>query len=348
MTSNGESPKSANTGLMFKVLRIALGVGVTIICFVYLFKQVDVSQLGSALATFDLRFGVLSLALLSIGYGLRIYRWAVMLRSGAPHVATSRCVRPYLASIALNNILPFRSGDAIRAFVFPKALGISRSQSLATLLFERLLDLLILVAILGFGVSAIGVENAPSWLITSLSFVAGASVVISAVSIFGAGFIIRQIGKLEKQSWIIKTTVLHRLLEFIRYVFEYISVLAKDSRLIGVVALSIAIWCFEASVFAAIMAGLGDPVSVASSAFIAGLATIATLAPSSPGYFGPFHLAAFESYQLLFGESGRAAAMAVLSHAAIWAPTTFVGIIALCLDWGRFRLSDLRSASQER
>lgn len=329
MSPDPGSVKTNSMRLFFRGLRIVVGIGITVLCFVYIFRNVDFPELRSALATFDLRFGALALASLCVGYSLRIYRWAVMLRSAAPDVATFRCARPYLASIALNNILPFRSGDAIRAFVFPKALNISRSQSLATLLLERLLDLLVLVAILAFGISSIGIENAPSWLMTSFSIVTSVSVVISVTAILGARLIVRLIGKLERYSWIIQIPLVLRLLEFVRYVFGYIGSLAGDARLFGVIALTIAIWCFEAAVFGAIMAGLGDPVSIQGTAFVSGLATIATLAPSSPGYFGPFHLAAFESYQLLFGESGRAAAMAVLSHAAIWMPTTIVGIAAL-------------------
>jgi uncharacterized protein (TIRG00374 family) len=330
-TENGNSDIT-NTRLLAKGMRFAFGVGVTVVCFVYIFKNVDFSELQSALTTFDLRFGALALASLSVGYTLRIYRWAIMLRNGAPHVATYRCARPYLASIALNNILPFRTGDAIRAFVFPRSLGISRSQSLATILFERLLDLLILVALLAFGMGAIGFENAPTWLMTALSLLAGVGVAIGAIAIFGARFIIGMTAWFENHASLSKVPLLRRVAEFTRYVFEYIASLASDARLIGVIALSIAIWFFEAAVFASIMVGLGDPVSVQGTAFVSGLATIATLAPSSPGYFGPFHLAAFESYQLLFGESGRAAAMAVLSHAAIWIPTTIVGIAALGLS----------------
>ena len=38
------------------------------------------------------------------------------------------CIIPYLASIALNNCLPLRAGDVIRAFFFPKKMFFSEKQ----------------------------------------------------------------------------------------------------------------------------------------------------------------------------------------------------------------------------
>lgn len=324
-----------------KAARLVLGIAVTVLCFVYIFQVADISEIGAALAGFDWRFGFLAIASLAVGYALRIYRWAMMLRISAPGVTTKACAAPYLASIALNNLLPFRTGDAIRAFVFPKALGITRSQSVATLVFERLLDLIILAAILGLGVNAIGADKAPSWLMTALAAALGLGVFVALLAIFGNRITAKLIQAAEHAGWVERTPLLHRLLEFADSVFSYIAELTRGSRLGAVVLLGGAIWCFEAGVFAAVMAGLGDPVSLTAVALIAGLATIATLAPSSPGYFGPFHLAAFESYQILFGEPGRAAAMAVLSHAAIWAPTTVAGVIALIIGWRRFGFSKL-------
>ena len=337
--SMGDLENIAKPKPILKAARVLFGLAITALCFIYIISVVDLSELGAALAAFDWRFGVLALASLSIGYALRIYRWAVMLRIGAPGISAKACAAPYLASIALNNILPFRSGDIIRAFVFPKSIGISRSDSLATLVFERLLDLVVLAVILSLGVTAVGAGKAPAWLATSLITISGVSVAALALAIFGNRIVRKLIESVEDARWLKKASLLQRVLQFAESVLQYIVALTRGDRLAVVVVLSVAIWCFEACVFAAVMAGLGTAVSVKGVALIAGLATVATLAPSSPGYFGPFHVAAFEAYKILFGEPARAGAMAVLSHAAIWMPTTLAGVIALAVGWRRFRFS---------
>lgn len=339
---NVAAAKSNRRGAV-RVLRLTAGLAITVLCFVYIFRSADIAALRAALAEFDWRYSVLALAFLSAGYALRIYRWAVMLRISAPHVSARACAAPYLASIALNNLLPFRSGDILRAFVFPKGLGISRSQSLATLAFERLTDLVMVVAILGVGINAIGSDMAPPWLTSSLAALLALCAAGAILAFFGHRLVRNLIKRIERVNFIDENRLFHALLAFADNAFSYVAALTRNSRLAGVVFLTAAVWGMEAAVFAAVMAGLGDPVSLTGVALIAGLATIATLAPSSPGYFGPFHLAAFESYQILFGEPGRAAAMAVLSHAAIWAPTTIAGLIALAVGWRRFGASTLHN-----
>ena len=54
-----------------------------------------------------------ALAALACGYTLRIVRWWMMLRAMDPAVRLGECVRPFLVSIAVNNLLPFRAGDAV-------------------------------------------------------------------------------------------------------------------------------------------------------------------------------------------------------------------------------------------
>ncbi len=342
--SEKAAKKNSGRRTILKYLQLAAGLAITVLCFVYIFNVTDIPALRAALLQFDWRFGFLALAALSLGYLLRIYRWAVMLRVSAPTVSTTKCASPYLASIALNNLLPFRSGDVIRAFVFPKAIGITRSQSLATLIFERFLDLIILLVILSLGINAIGATNTPQWLIASMTALLGLCGIAVLLTFFGRRAISSFLHQVERIEFVATNRLFHNLLGFSVGVFGYVAELTKGSRLGGVILLSVGIWCLEATVFAAVMAGLGDPVSLTGVALIAGLATIATLAPSSPGYFGPFHLAAFESYQILFGDPGRAAAMAVLSHAAIWGPTTIAGTVAIVISWRRFGFSKLRNS----
>ena len=67
------------------------------------------------------------------------------------------------------------------------------------------------------------------------------------------------------------------------------------------------------------------------------IATLATLVPSSPGYVGPFHLAAFAGITFLGGTNEQAASFAVLSHLGVWVPTTLAGAVAIASTPDMFR-----------
>ena len=62
-----------------------------------------------------------------------------------PKLNWNQCAGPFISCVAANNILPFRAGDILRVFAFNKRLNINTSISFSALLFERLLDLLMLL-----------------------------------------------------------------------------------------------------------------------------------------------------------------------------------------------------------
>ena len=88
---------------------------------------------------------------------VRIYRWTFMLRVFSPHVRYGQAAGPFLAGFAINNLVPLRAGDIARAFAFQHRLGVSPSRVTATLIMERLWDLLALLVFLALGLSVVDV-----------------------------------------------------------------------------------------------------------------------------------------------------------------------------------------------
>jgi uncharacterized membrane protein YbhN (UPF0104 family) len=82
---------------------------------------------------------LLALAFLAAGLTVRIVRWWWMLRADDPSLPLGACVRPFLGSLALNNTVPFRAGDAVRAFGFRGTLRTPAAQIVGTLVIERVL-----------------------------------------------------------------------------------------------------------------------------------------------------------------------------------------------------------------
>jgi hypothetical protein len=103
-----------------------------------------------------------------------------------------------------------------------------------------------------------------------------------------------------------------------------------------VVVLSALVWAGEAGWFWAVLAGFGISASPAAAGLVMAMATLATLVPSSPGYVGPFHLAAFAAVTILGSSPEVAASFAVLAHAGIWVPTTLAGAISILANPGLF------------
>lgn len=95
------------------------------------------------------------LGFISVDYGLRSYRWWLMLRRY--NARFTACFRVLLTSLAANNILPFRIGDFLRIFAYAPDVNASSSAVLSTVVLERLLDTVMLLGF--FAVAASGLEN---------------------------------------------------------------------------------------------------------------------------------------------------------------------------------------------
>ena len=163
------------------ILAIALAV-----VFLYLaFGKLDWAQFWKTIA--QVRFGWLMLACLVLvaDFSIRTSRWWVMLRKTRPDVPLRACFTPFMSCLALNNVLPFRAGDAVRVIAFRDRLGVASSTLLATLVAERVLDLGCLLILLTAGLpllaqNTISAEWRTTMHVLSIFLVAGCVVTIAA------------------------------------------------------------------------------------------------------------------------------------------------------------------------
>jgi glycosyltransferase 2 family protein len=93
--------------------------------------------------------------------------------------------------------------------------------------------------------------------------------------------------------------------------------------------ISMLVWVGESGMFYFVMRGFGLEATPVMALLVMAIATLSTLVPSSPGYVGPFHLAAFTAISLVGGTAAQAGSYAVLSHLALWLPTTLAGALAI-------------------
>ena len=161
---------------MTRWLKPIIGLAVTAIFVWLLVPGVDVAALGKAFAELSLPLLLLALMFLSAGYALRIVRWWWMLRVLEPSLPLKACVWPFLTSIAVNNVLPLRAGDALRVFGFRRQLRSPAVRVLGTLIIERMLDLLALLGFFFIGLLGLPDGVFPETFIRVATWLAGFSV----------------------------------------------------------------------------------------------------------------------------------------------------------------------------
>jgi uncharacterized protein (TIRG00374 family) len=310
-------------------IRQVIGVGISLVCLVLVFRRVDFDALKLALVEFRWHFLAIGLVSLAIDYSARIERWAVMLRAAGAPVRTGQCIAPFLGSITLNNVLPLRAGDLVRALVFPSAIGVSRVTATASLLFERLIDLMTLLLSLGIGL-LISPMPMPEWIgKTVLGIAVAGGAVLAVIVVLGRPLIALLEWLAHRLNGVAAAAKIVRLMASL---IEQLSTMGSARTLARVLLLSAIVWAGEAGLFWMMFQGLDLPAGYASALMVMAIATLSTLVPSSPGYVGPFHLAAFAAVRALGGTDAQAASFAVLSHLSLWLPTTIAGGIAILLN----------------
>ena len=309
--------------------RSIIGVLISVACLGFIAWRIDLDEVVKAIASFHWGWLVLGLSSLAFGYAMRIVRWSSLFRAAGAHIPSSRCAAPFLGSIALNNVLPMRLGDVVRALVFPSAIGVDRITATGSLVMERLVDLMTLLVCLVIGLAATSGAQLPEWLIDSAVSLAIAGSIFLALLFFFSGALSRRLARRMNP---LMTSKRERVLNALHDLLVGFDAMSRLPVLITLFALSMLVWAGEAGLFWSILRGFGLDASAGAAVVVMAIATLSTLVPSSPGYVGPFHLAAYSAIAMLGGTSAQAASFAVLAHLGVWLPTTLAGALAILFN----------------
>ena len=324
--------------------RHLIGGGVTVLCLVVFLRQVDFREVLEALANFHWPYLILGVASLAFGYALRIIRWSMMLRAAGAATTFGKCSAPFLGSIALNNVLPFRLGDVVRALVFPKSMGITKTTATSSLIVERLIDLMTLLASLAIGLYAIQAIVIPPELKASAVSLALIGGVALALGFLFSGALGKFFSGLAASSNMDGAGGLSRMYETLGGLLHGFNAMSRPKVLLTMLIVSMLVWVGEAGLFYFVLLGTGVEGSPLVALLVMAVATLSTLVPSSPGYVGPFHLAAFTAISLVGGTAAQGGSYAVIVHLALWLPTTIAGALAIWTRPELFRAARSQAA----
>lgn len=306
-----------------KIAKLALGIVLAGIFLWLIFRHINLAELKKAFDEANTYFIATALAAFILGYSCRIERWRVMLRHDNQDLRWTSCAGPFLASVAANNVLPFRAGDLFRAFGFNRKLGISAAASLTSLFIERLLDLLAILILLGLTLTYFGMEFSHFLGVGGMSLIAVA-IVILIVLLFPHLFkpLAISFGAFTSKAF---PKIGLKLAEEINKIFSALEHLARGTTMLKLALWTLLAWGAEGLVFWFSALALPAILHPAAAWLALPIGTLATVIPSTPGYVGTFD---FFSVQAMtaFGNSKTAStAYTLLVHALLWLPPTIFG-----------------------
>jgi hypothetical protein len=207
---------------------------------------------------------------------------------------------------------------------------------------ERLIDLMSLLSCFAIGLFAIQAISIPEEIkstAVTLSVFGGVTLMLGFL--YSAKLARLFNGLAEKSGSTVKVAVVYNAVQGL---LEGFNSMSRPKALFGMIIISMLVWIGEAGLFYFVLLGTDVESSPIMALLVMALATLSTLVPSSPGYVGPFHLAAFTAVSLVGGTAGQAASYAVIVHLALWLPTTIAGLIAVWTDPELFRMAKASTA----
>ena len=320
---------------MVRWLKLSIGLAATA-GFVWLFsREVSLDALGRAFAGLSVFTILLALAFLAAGYAMRIVRWWWMLRTLDPTLSIGACAGPFLAGMAVNNVVPFRAGDALRVLGFRRQLRAPTMVVAGILVVERVLDVVVLTGILFLGLLGLPDGAFPRDFVVAAAALAGAGIVaiLALPLLVHKRFWKRLPGRrfLAGRRWSEAVSRQGALLA------DALGIVRSPQRLLALLGLSVFAWICEGAVFVTVAAALQAGAAPLGSWFALATGTLATVLPSSPGYIGTFHYFAAQGL-IAYGTSSEvSAAFALIVHMVLWAPPTVVGLLYLIVRGMRLR-----------
>jgi uncharacterized membrane protein YbhN (UPF0104 family) len=265
-----------------------------------------------------------AIALYAVATVLRAERWQYLLiRDGAqPHRAD--CYALTVVGYAGNNVLPARAGDPIRVVLMAPRAATSKRTVIGTLLAERLLDIVVIVALfVVVGYAVLGEVGAGS--VQIIAAVTAGVVALGAVALV-----------LLRRN--------ERLHDFIAPMLS--STLGLRGRHgLWLLTITVAVWLIEGAVWMAVGASVGFGMDPIEGLYLVALASVFALIPSGPGYAGTQDAAAVVGIRAVGGSGATAVSYLVMLRFVLLVPITVLGFVLMAVRYGG--IARLRRAGAE-
>ncbi|MFQ5595676.1 MAG: lysylphosphatidylglycerol synthase transmembrane domain-containing protein [Anaerolineae bacterium] len=308
--------------------RFWLGFGISAVCLVLVFRGVNVQELISALRAADYVWLAPAAGLFVVSMVVRTVRWqGLFFPQTGLHFATLFHVLNI--SYLINNIVPARAGDLVRAGLVSTRQPVSASRALATVVVERVLDSLTLVVVLAFLLPLFPV---PEW-IARVGQVAGAS--MAAV---GVGLVVLSTQRARTVRW--SHAVLGRVprIDGLRWaervggLVDGLGALRSPAALGQAGAWSVVVWLLSGAAYYFVMQAFHLNLPVTAGMFVLAVTALVSIVPATPGYVGVFDYTAVLALAVFGVERSLALSCAIVLHAVSFITFSGMGLISLARE----------------
>jgi uncharacterized protein (TIRG00374 family) len=303
------------------LLRGTLGIVVSIVAVWILIQSVDIGAALEVLGTASPAWIALMFVTTTVDIGARGARWRTLLAPIAPLPYRRVLGYTYIGYLA-NNVLPARLGELYRSHALGEGEHVSRPTVLGTVVVERVVDTVMVVAIASVAVLVLSVRG-----VMSSAVLLGLAFVALLIIALGLGIAAHRLPGAERVTAIVERWP--RVLELARRLRTGLAVAGRPGTILLALAFSAFAWSASTGTFLAAGQAVGVELTIAQAALLTSGVALVTIVPSGPGYVGTFELTVVAIADGFGIPRDSAFALGLLVHLMILATTSVGGVIAI-------------------
>ncbi len=334
-------------------IRTAVVLLLAIALLAWFLQHADLAEVWGHVKSARVDYLLVAAICVGLSYWMRAMRWRHLLSPIGP--ARFRTVlRTTLIGFAALGLLPARAGDVLRPYLLARREGLRASAVFATIVIERVLDLMAVLGLLAVYVWGFADPHSlpPSLLrpIEASAAVAGTVALTLLVVMWLLAAHPERVGTLVLMaSRVLPQRVTQRLVRLVSTFVMGFAVTRKPKALLWSVLWSVPLWVVIAAEAWVVTVAFGIDMPFTGSFLLQALLVIGVAVPT-PAAVGGFHEAYRIGVTTFFGAANdQAVAAGIVVHALAYIPVVLIGIVLMAQDGLSFgRLQEFAGAARHK
>ena len=304
---------------------IVFGLLISAVCIYFAFRGIDFAALSASLASVNYLYIIPVVLVVAAAHYLRCYRWGKIIETLVHYDQKTLFVLGSIGYMAVN-VLPARLGEFARPYLVKQRSGIKMSATMATIIVERVFDLLTLMLIMFVVLLKVSLPEGVKK--------AGITMLIVSVSIFIILIILAikrdfSISKIDALLRMFPAKIAEPLKRLAHSFIDGLQMLPDIGKTLYVLFLSALVWALAGLSAYLLFLGFGFDLSIFNGYAITVIIALGIMLPAAPGFIGTYHMAC-KIGLVAFGVSqADALSYAILLHFFQMIPVVVLGLAML-------------------
>jgi len=317
-------------------LRLAgvIGVAISIFFLWWTLKDVAFAEVITQMREVRVLPFLGMIALATLAFPIRTIRWRYLLQADGEVLPFTPLWHATAVGFMLNNVMPARPGELARPFIAQRLTKARFTSALASIGVERLMDSLVLVALLvvatwagGFAADTTVAGFTVSGLVRFVGVVAIIALAVSVIVVNWPAPAMRVADATARA--VLPDRWAARAVTIIDGLLGGLDSLRSAHRFTNVLLWSVILWLVNAYSFYVGFAAFGIEASWSAALMLQSVIAFGVALPSAPGFFGVFEFFTKSALALYAIDATHAVAYAFGYHLGTFLPITLMGIWSL-------------------